>query len=239
MVGSSPYSREGAAGRVTFRPLATPFRMQEALGSPDAPEPTDEQLLVRVRAGDVDRFEVLMRRYNQRLYRAARAIVRDDAEAEDVVQDAWVRAFSHLGQFEGRASVATWLTRIAVHEALARVRQNGRRAPLEEAAPALVMTAQGPEQQAADREVGRLLERAVDALPDGCRAAFVFREIEGLSTADTAAALDISEESVKTRLHRARRQLRRTLYDDAFRFLGARCDRTVAAVMARIRRIAG
>jgi len=207
---------------------------------------SDEQVVARVRRGETALFEIIMRRYNQRLYRAARAILRDDGEAEDVVQEAYVRAFTHLDQFAGRAAFGTWLTRIAVHEALARARRRGRLQPLgDEGSEGDDMTAfrsaADVEKQAADRELGRVLETAIEALPDPFRAVFVLREVEEMSTAETAAALDLREETVKTRLHRARALLRRALYAGTreaahavFQFGFARCDRVVAAVFGRI-----
>jgi RNA polymerase sigma-70 factor (ECF subfamily) len=203
------------------------------------PAPTDDDVLARVRAGDVASFEIVMRRYNQRLYRAARAIVGDDREAEDVVQETYVRAFARLDQFEGRAAFATWLTRIAVHEALARIRQRGRFDPLaaDDVAAHQGGAGRDVEDQAAAREIGRALERAVDALPDAYRAVFVLRDVEELSTAETAALLELRAETVKTRLHRARALLRAALRDgirDTYAFGNARCDRIVAAVLHRL-----
>lgn len=215
-------------------------------------EPSDEAVLDLVRGGDAARFEVLMRRYNARLFRVARSIVGDDDEAEDVVQEAYVRAWTKLEQFEGRASFATWLTRIAVHEALAR----GRRRRRERARGALAPDASeggtpvsedvrdeapGPQEVASGRELTALLEQAVDALPEAARVVFVLREVEGLSGAETAAALDTTEGAVKVRLHRARAALRRELEARAagavrelFAFHASRCDRVVARVLARI-----
>jgi RNA polymerase sigma-70 factor (ECF subfamily) len=207
---------------------------------------TDEQIVAQVTNGQTALFEVLMRRHNERIYRAARAIVRDDREAEDVMQQAYVNAYSHLRQFDGRAKFSTWLTRIAINEALARARKQGRHEPLDEEtreAGAIFMTRQqaDPERQAFARELGNLLESAVDALPDGARETFVLREIEGLSTAETAECLGVTEDVIKTRLSRARASLRRELFEraglaasNAFRFERPRCDRIVAAVMERI-----
>ena len=202
---------------------------------------TDEEVVDRVRGGEIALFELLMRRYNQRLYRITRAIVRDDAEAEDVTQDAWVRAFEHLDQFEGRARFSTWLTRIAVHEASARIRRRGRQTDIEDSMPTLASDAAGPEERAADHELGRVIEEAVDRLPEVYGSAFMLREIEGLSTEETAACLGIPAETVKTRLHRARALLRNHITArvgvaarETFQFAGARCDRMVAAVMRRI-----
>jgi RNA polymerase sigma-70 factor (ECF subfamily) len=214
--------------------------------APTAPsgnsELTDESIVERVRQGDVALFEVIMRRYNQRLYRVARAIVGDDSEAEDVMQDAYVRAYAHLGQFAGKARFVTWLTKIAAHEALARVRRRSRFVDMEDYMAVIEAPGRGPEQAAADSELRALLEKAISALPQPFRATFVLREVEELSTAETAACLDIPEETVKTRLHRARAALRQQLYarvDDArkavFPFGYERCDRVVATVLARIR----
>src|SRR5262249_29836990 len=207
---------------------------------------SDEEVIARVGRGEVALFEVVMRRYNQRLYRTARAITGDEREAEDVEQEAYVRAYSHLGQFEGRAHFATWLTRITIHEALARLRRRGRFVDLEEAMPTLSSSTPSPEQGVATRELAKLVEGAVDALPAAYRAVFVLRDVEGLSTAETAASLDIPEQTAKTRLHRARTLLRNYLSSQAhaalpstFQFAGARCDRIVATVLTRIARLAG
>jgi RNA polymerase sigma-70 factor (ECF subfamily) len=202
----------------------------------------DDVVVSHVLAGDRDAFEVIMRRHNQRLFRAARAVLRDDAEAEDVVQDAWVRAYAHLGRFAGRSSLATWLTRIAVHEALARRRRRGRHVPLADHAATLIAATRSPEDAAGARQVATALEAAIDALPLPYRVAFVLRDVQGLDTGETAACLDVPEATVKTRLHRARSLLRRRLdatagiaVPGAFAFAGHRCDRMVDAVMARIR----
>ena len=207
----------------------------------------DEAIVERVLAGQTALFEVLMRRHNERLYRAARAIVRDEREAEDVMQQAYVDAYVHLRQFDGRAAFATWLTRIAVNEAIARARLRGRYQPLDTddiaslGGDMRVHAPADPERQAFARELGSLLESAVDALPDGQREVFVLRQIEGLSTAETAASLGATEDVVKTRLSRARAALRRDLFEraglaagNAFTFERPRCDRVVAAVMSRI-----
>jgi RNA polymerase sigma-70 factor (ECF subfamily) len=208
----------------------------------------DDVVLTRVLAGETGLYELLMRRYNQRLFRVIRSVVKNDAEAEDVLQEAWVRAYEHLGQFEGRASFATWVTRIAFHEALARTRTGKRWAPLENPEGEIMADvskqqteAETPEVQAMQGEMGRLLEAAVDALPPTYRSVFVLREVEELSTSETAECLELSEEAVKTRLHRSRALLRRELENrlgkaasSAYAFLGVRCDRVVARVLQRI-----
>lgn len=207
---------------------------------PATPVLTDEEIVHQVSSGDVQMFEVLMRRYNQRLYRAARAILQDDAEAEDAVQQAYLNAYRHLDQFEGRAQFSTWLTRIAVYEALARRRRAGGNPTSSH--DGLVETAASPypdpERQAYGKELSVLLESAVAGLPDGHRSVFMLREVDGLSTAETARHLRISEATVKTRLHRAKGLLQRKLHAvtpaEAFSFDGARCDRLVVGVMRRL-----
>ncbi len=210
----------------------------------------DEEIAARVRGGELPLFELLMRRYNQRLYRVARAIVKNDSEAEDVTQQAYVNAYVNLHQFEGRARFSTWLTRIAVHEALSRARKQSRIAwpgddTQEDPMDRIASPAIDPEHQAFAGELGALLERAVDDLPETYRAVFVMRDVEGLSTSETAECLELSEEAVKTRLHRAKAMLRDALYDraglaapTAFSFHLSRCDRIVAAVFEKIRGVA-
>jgi len=209
-------------------------------------EQSDEHIVQQVLEGNTALFELIMRRHNERLYRAARAITRDEREAEDVMQQAYVNAFSNLRQFKGHAQFATWLTRIAINEALARVRSRGRYEPLDDETSNVERfmswnSTPDPERQAFTGELRDLLEWAIDTLPDGAREAFVLRDVEGLSTAETAAALGVSEEVVKTRLSRARGALRRALLEragasasDAFRFQRPRCDRVVALVLSRI-----
>ena len=197
---------------------------------------TDEAIVQRVLAGERALYEVLVRRHNQRLYRAARAILRNESEVEDVMQEAYVQAFAHLAQFRAEARFSTWLTRIAVHEALARRRRAMRQTEVEE--PVFVIT---PEQQAGTRELAKLLERAIDTLPDNFREVLMLRTVEDMSVADTAAVLDIPEDTVKTRLFRARNLLREAIAEraigaapEAFEFHAPRCNRIVEAVMERI-----
>jgi RNA polymerase sigma-70 factor (ECF subfamily) len=212
----------------------------------EQPAQSDLDIVRQVLAGQTALFELLMRRYNERLYRAARAIVRDDREAEDVIQQAYVNAYANLRQFKGEARFATWLTRITINEALARVRRRGRYEPFDDEVEPMEAsippaTALDPERQAFTGELRALLEWAIDSLPDGGREVFVLRDVEGLSTAETAQSLGVSEDVVKTRLSRARAALRRSLLGragastpEAFRFYRPRCDRLVAEVLARI-----
>jgi RNA polymerase sigma-70 factor (ECF subfamily) len=208
---------------------------------------TDEEVIERVRAGETALFEVIMRRYNQRLFRVSRSILGNDAEAEDVTQDAYVRSYMHLDQFDGRARFSTWLTRIAVHEALARARKRQRIVEIDAASESMEShmkmesKAPSPEQEVLAQTMRIVLERAVDRLPETYRSVFMLRQVEGMTTAETAECLDLSEETVKVRLHRARSLLRKEIYAQtgaatvsAFQFMGARCDRMVSAVMERI-----
>jgi RNA polymerase sigma-70 factor (ECF subfamily) len=197
----------------------------------------------------------IVRRYNQRLFRAARSIVRGDAEAEDVVQAGYVRAFTHLDGFRGEAAFSTWLTRIVLNEALGRVRRRRQTTGLEaiEAAQIgggaqiiqfpLLQDHPDPETAMSRREVRELLEQAIDRLPDGFRAVFVLRDVEGLSAEETAEQLGIRPETVNTRLFRARRQLRERLAEQLmpalgalFPFDGARCVHMADRVVADLKR---
>jgi RNA polymerase sigma-70 factor, ECF subfamily len=207
---------------------------------------TDEVVIRQVLDGNTPLFELLMRRYNERVYRAARSIVRNEHEAEDVMQQAYVNAFAHLAQFNGSARFSTWLIRIAVNEALARVRHQRKHEAFDEDQPAMqpsmpTSESQNPERQAFTQELRVLLEAAIDALPDGMREVVMLRDVEGLSTSEVADVLGVSDDVVKTRLSRGRAMMRRTLLNrtgasasDAFRFLRPRCDRIVAQVLERI-----
>lgn len=203
---------------------------------------SDEQIVKLVLAGQAELYELLMRRYNQRLFRATRAILKDEAEAEDVMQDAYVRAYANLSGFRGESSFATWLTRIAVHEALARAKRRGLVESIEErdeisASPRI----SNPERVTAERELKAALETLVDALPLSYRSVFVLRYVEGLSVKETAQCLEISEEATKMRALRARALLRRYLKDrlgivsgDVFPLLLPLCDRVVAGTFRRL-----
>jgi RNA polymerase sigma-70 factor (ECF subfamily) len=208
---------------------------------------SDDDVVSRVLAGDAALFEVLMRRYNQRLFRVARAVLKDPDEAEDVMQHAYVRAFEHLRQFEGRARFSTWLTKIALYEALGRARKRDQprradgdrmdRSPVD----AIESADLDPEQQALQGEARTLLETSICGLPHAYRMVFVMREVEGLDTAETADCLEVSEDVVKTRLSRARAMLRKQLLEragvataTAFSFHATRCNRVVSRVLEQI-----
>src|SRR5689334_11920529 len=211
-----------------------------------AADDTDELLVARARQRDAAAFELLMRRHNQRIYRVVRSVLRDSDEIEDVIQQAYVQAFLHLDQFGGDARWSTWVCRIAINEALARLRQRGRFVSIEALSEdAMADVSKGsstdPERATAGREFGRLVEQAIDHLPDIYRSVLIMREVEGMSTSETAAVLDVETEVVKTRLHRARAALRAAIEDrvgeqmkDTYTFGNERCDRVVAAVLARL-----
>ena len=210
---------------------------------------TDEEIVQRVLKGELALFELLMRRHNQRVYRAIRSILRDDSESEDVMQEAYVRAYEHLAQFEGRAQFSTWLTRIAVNEALKRLTARGKLDPLDEdwhegedgIMPAFQSNSPTPEANASRSELKGLLEEAILALPQMYRAVIVLRDVEEMNTAETAEVLSLTEANVKVRLHRAHELLRGELFTragasntQAFDFHATRCDRVVCAVFERL-----
>jgi RNA polymerase sigma-70 factor (ECF subfamily) len=223
--------------------------------TPNPPALDDDGLLRRIRAGDRDAFTLLMRRYNRRLYRVARSVLRDDAEAEDALQDAYLQAYRALPAFRGDAALGTWLTRIVVNAALMRQRKTGRLAEVIELgadygaddAPTphggndSYAEAAQPELAALRAQTRRLIETGIDKLPDAFRTVFVLRAVEELTVEETAATLDIPEATVRTRYFRARAMLREALareidfaIEDAFGFDGERCDRIVAAVLRRL-----
>jgi RNA polymerase sigma-70 factor, ECF subfamily len=203
---------------------------------------SDEQIVERVKAGETYLFEIIMRRYNQRLFRVIRGILNDENEAEEVMQEAYVRAYEHLDQFAGRSKFSTWLTKIAVYEAYAQAKRRQRTSPFDNYMEELMAAGdRSPEERTFDSEMRSLLESAVASLPDDYRTVWMMRDVEGMSTAETAECLNISEQNVKVRLFRARAIIRRHLVDragaassKAFLFMGDRCDRVVENVLARI-----
>ncbi|WP_245512714.1 MULTISPECIES: RNA polymerase sigma factor [Rhizobium/Agrobacterium group] len=224
-----------------------PINAHPALSKNDAGE---SDLILAALANDPNAFRAIMRRHNQRLFRIARGVVRDDSIAEDVVQEAYLLAFRHLKEFRGQSSLSTWLHRIVLNEALGRVRQSARRREI--AIPTDGSGAQilnfpsnssldDPEKTMAQRQILRLVEEATDELPDEFRLVFIARVIEGMSVEETAELLGIRPETVRTRLHRARKLLRQHLDQrigpvllDAFPFAGRRCERLTEAVMSRL-----
>lgn len=211
----------------------------------------DAGLVRRALARDDTAFRIIMERHNRRLYRVARSILRDGSEAEDVVQEAYVSAFTHLDQFRGDSSLATWLSRITMNEALGRLRRERPVVPLDalegQRTEAQIIqfpqtgSSDDPERTMAQREILQLVEEAADNLPDIFRIVFVTRVIEGMSVEETAELLGLQPETVKTRLHRARRLVREQLDKqigpvlmDAFPFAGRRCERLTNAVMKRL-----
>jgi RNA polymerase sigma-70 factor (ECF subfamily) len=211
--------------------------------------PSDSELLHRARAGDAAAFEALIRRHDKHLYRIARSVLPHDQEAEDIVQETYIRAFMGLPGFRGAASLRTWLTRIALNEAVRRTR--GRRSMLEIGAvhdaqersrrplhtAALTALGRDPEHAAAQAQIRGILERAIDDLPAAFRTVFVMRDVEDINIGLTAKLLGIREETVKTRLHRARRLLREKLGEqfaaalkDVFPFEKPRCDALIRRI---------
>lgn len=209
----------------------------------------DEEIVRRIVQGDLVLFDLLMRRHNQRIYRAIRSILREDVECEDVMQEAYVRAYEHLAQFEGRSQFSTWLTRIAVNEALKRLAARGRLESLDEGQyegengvmPAFQSDSPTPEVTASRHELSDMLEKAILALPATYRTVIVLRDVEGMSTSETAEVLSLTDTNVKVRLHRAHELLRAELFaragassSNAFEFHADRCDRIVRAVVNRL-----
>ncbi|WP_414596918.1 RNA polymerase sigma factor [Achromobacter sp. F4_2707] len=214
----------------------------------------DARLIEDILNGDAPAFEILMRRYNRRLYRAARSILKDDAEAEDALQEAYWKAYRAMATFNFDAQISTWLTRIVINESLGRLRQSRRRGQFLESYEVRVMDTldarrqtmdardHHPDAQAWRAEIRALIEQKLDGLPDAYRVIFMLRAVEEMSVAEVALVLEIPEATVRTRFFRARRLMREALEHeidassgDAFSFDGARCDRIVENVLARFR----
>ncbi len=215
--------------------------------SGDTPAADDIGIVQRVLGGDVQAFAILVRRYNQRLFRLARGIVGDDQEAMDVLQESYVRAFASLGSFNGPDGFPTWLYVIVRNEALSQLRRRRRETPTEaDTMESIIEDAADPDDAAPDRalhaeRLAGVLESAIDRLPPPFRVVFVLRSIEGMSVRETAEILELNEKTVKTRLFRAKRLLRQHLErkffaagDRVYEFAGARCDHLTATVMARV-----
>jgi RNA polymerase sigma-70 factor (ECF subfamily) len=213
--------------------------------------PSDMDLVHRALEGDGEAVRAIMQMHNRRLYRIARAIAGNDSEAEDIVQEGYVTAFARLGSFRGESALATWLSRIVINEALGRLRRRRRAARFAASDDGhantkiipfpLGASSDDPERRMAQRQILQLVELAVDDLPGAYRTVFIARLIEGMSIEETAELLGVRPETVKTRLHRARRLVRKKLDDqigpvllDAFPFAGRRCERLTAGVMKRL-----
>ena len=222
-----------------------PIPQIEATGTGDA------DLVARALARDEAAIRGIMQANNRRLYRLARGILRNDAEAEDVVQETYVRAFTHLDGFRGDSSLATWLARIAMNEALGRLRRQRASVDLDTLAPGVLEAqiiqfplsapSEDPEKSMAQREIQAVVEHAIDELPEAFRIVFITRVIEGMNVEETAEILGLKPETVKTRLHRARNMLRDNVEKkigpvvmEAFPFAGKRCERLTDAVMKRL-----
>jgi len=214
---------------------------------------TDLALVKRIGTGDHAAFESLMRTYNGKLFRIARAILKDDRDAEDALQDAYLEAYRHMDEFRGGSELRTWLTRIVINQALMRLRKEKRRSSIVPFRSGASTDAESPEAQVPDNrsespsvaairaETRRILERRIDELPSSFRTVFVMREVEDMGIDEIADCLSISPATVRTRLFRARALLRAALArdvdlatGDVFAFAGARCDRIVAHVLARL-----
>lgn len=227
--------------------------MKVSNASSSAAALSDATLLERIGSGDQAAFEGVMRKYNGKLFRVARAILKDDTDAEDVLQDAYLDAYRHLGDFRGDSELSTWLTRIVVNHALMRLRREKRRSSIVPFQSTSAPDGETPETQVPDNrsespstgairaETRRILERRIDELPSSFRAVFVMREVEDMSMEEIAECLSIAPATVRTRLFRARALLREALArdidlatGDVFAFAGARCDRIVANVLARL-----
>jgi RNA polymerase sigma-70 factor, ECF subfamily len=211
---------------------------------------SDEEIVERVRLGESALFEILMRRYNQRLYRVTRGILRNDGEAEDVIQQAYVQAYLHLAQFSGKGRFSSWLTKIAVHEAFARLRAQRRFVEpsaldgTEVGMDRFESADENAENQLLRQRIGEIMETAIDSLPEKYRIVFMLREVEGMSTEETSGCLDIGLEAVKSRLFRAKGILRKEISartagvtPSLFQFGAERCDRIVAIVLKQLREI--
>jgi RNA polymerase sigma-70 factor, ECF subfamily len=211
---------------------------------------SDAELVARALARDEAAVRAIMQANNRRLYRIARGILRNDSEAEDVVQETYVRAFTHLQDFRGDSSLATWLARIAMNEALGRLRRARPSVDFSTLAPGVLeaqiiqfplSSSEDPERSMAQREIQVVVEHAIDELPDGFRLVFITRVIEGMNVEETAEILGLKPETVKTRLHRARAMLRDNVEKkigpvvmEAFPFAGKRCERLTDVVLKRL-----
>jgi RNA polymerase sigma factor (sigma-70 family) len=206
-------------------------------------EQTDDEIIKRVLGGEVNQYAVLIQRYNRLLYRVCRGYLQQEAEIEDIMQDAYLRAFEKLGTFEGRSGFGTWITRILINEALQRLKVRNKQSVItSEETPGNMnpVDPSSPESKALHREFRGLLENSIESLPPAYRMVFMLREIERMNVVQTAEALSISESNVKVRLNRAKEMLRKSLLqsfplDELYEFNLVRCSRVANNVLMRIR----
>lgn len=212
---------------------------------------SDIEIVARVIGGEKELFEILMRRHNQKIYRLIRSVVKNQTETEDAMQEVYVKAFLNLRQFEGKSKFATWLSKIAFHESLSRIRKNAKLVLVGEEPDLEVFMksdeeskSQDPQGKLLQREMAAILEDSIAKLPLKYRVVFMLREIEGSSILETAEALDLTPQAVKSRMFRAnallKKMLRQKLGDsrsEVFHFAGARCDRMVMDVMNQIKKL--
>lgn len=205
----------------------------------------EEEIIEQIKKGEKQLYELIMRKYNQKLYRIARAILKNDSDAEDILQDTYLKAFEKLDQFQYRSQFSTWITRILINNANASLNKSKRydhSRPLEERQEiaSANVSFHTPEQDMSNNELKKILEEAIDELPGNLRCVYMMREVEGFNVSETADCLSISEENVKTRLHRAKNILKEELYRktkgdiEVFRFGSERCDKLVVRVMLQI-----
>lgn len=204
----------------------------------------EQEIIEQVKNGHKELYELLMRKYNQKLYRIARAIVKDDSDAEDILQDTYLKAYEKLGQFQNRSQFSTWIIRILINNANATLNKRKRFDKSVPAEDAYLNTPdsfpQNPDFQMSNNELKKILEQAIDNLPETLRGVYIMREVEGFSVAETSECLNITQENVKTRLHRAKTILKDELYKkskggiDVFRFGNDRCDKVVLSVMVQL-----
>lgn len=207
----------------------------------------DSTIVARILAGEKELFELLMRRYNQSLYRAIRSYLKDDTETEDAMQDTYLKAFQKLRQYRGDAAFSTWLLKIGINEALQRIRKkqnlqdrtNGALVPADNIIALPDITHINPEKLIIQKETQQLLERAIDQLPEKYRTVYILKEVEGMDTIEVAKCLELTPNNVKIRLHRSKALLKDALYKistnaEVFEFGNSRCDRMVELVMEQI-----
>ncbi|MCW3071286.1 MAG: polymerase sigma factor, sigma-70 family [Bacteroidetes bacterium] len=203
----------------------------------------DDEIITEVLRGNKEKYALLMRRYNQRLYRISKGYISDEAEIEDVMQEAYIRGFQHLSKFENRSQFSTWITKILINECLQRLKKINKKALIEtgeeNSITMNVTDNQNPETNILGKELKRVLERNIESLPEKYKVVFLMREVEQMSIEETSLALELSIANVKIRLNRAKVMLRESLAElypvkEAFEFNLVRCNRIAACVLSRI-----